>query len=156
MTVADMSDLIFKGTVDEIDVGKIREGIPATITAGALPDEKIVGTVTEISPKAKREANATLFNIEIEFSATNSVFLRAGYSATAKIIIAQTNNVLVIPERLIFYSNDFAYVEICTDKDKLKFENRKIVTGISDGMTTEIKNGVRKDELVVERIKKEW
>ena len=156
MTVADMTDLIFKGTVDEIDVGKIREGIPAKITAGALPDKRITGIVSEISPKAKREANATLFNIEIEFSSTNTIFLRAGYSATAKIIIAQTNNVLVVPERLIFYSNDVSYVEICLDKKKQKFENKKITTGSSVGITAEIKSGLSKEDLVVERLKKEW
>jgi HlyD family secretion protein len=72
MTVADMTDLIFKGTVDEIDVGKIEEKVPAIITAGALPDKKLFGAISEISPKAKREANATLFGIEIEFSSSNS------------------------------------------------------------------------------------
>jgi len=156
MTVADMTDLIFKGTVDEIDVGKISEGIPAIITAGALPDKKILGTISEISPKAKREANATLFKIEIKLSDTNTFGLRAGYSATANIIIASTTNVPVVPERLIFYSNDFTYVEVCEDEDLQIIKPRKIETGLSDGMSTEIKSGLNEGDKIVERLKKDW
>ena len=156
MTVADMTDLIFKGTVDEIDVGKIEEEIPAIITAGALPDKKIYGKISEISPKAKREANATLFKIEIEFSSSNLPGLRAGYSATAKIIIDQATNVPIIPERLILYSNDLSYVEICNDKKSKIIEVKEITTGLSDGMSTEIKTGLNEGDSIVERLKKEW
>jgi len=156
MTVADMGDLIFEGTVDEIDVGKIEEGITAIITAGALPDKKIYGIISEISPKAKKEANATLFKIEIEFAMTNTLNLRAGYSATAKIIIAETTNAPIIPERLIFYSNDFPYVEICENEESQIIKPMKITTGLSDGMSTEIKNGLNEGDLIVERLKKKW
>jgi len=156
MTVADMTDLVFKGTVDEIDVGKIKEGIPAVITAGAMPDKKILGTISEISPKAKREANATLFKIEIELSDINTFGLRAGYSATANIIIASVTNAPVIPERLIFYSNDFAYVEVCKDEKLKIIKSQKIKTGLSDGMSTEIKNGLNEGDKIIERLKKTW
>jgi len=156
MTVADMTDLIFKGTVDEIDVGKIEEEIPAIITAGALPDKKLFGTISEISPKAKREANATLFKIEIEFSSSNLPGLRAGYSATAKIIIDQATNVPIIPERLIFYSNDLSYVEICNDENSKIIEVKEITTGLSDGMSTEIKTGLNEGDSIIERMKKDW
>ncbi|RLD11038.1 MAG: hypothetical protein DRI44_04515 [Chlamydiae bacterium] len=153
MTVADMTDLIFKGTVDEIDVGKIKLAIPAIITAGAIPDTKIHGKVTLISPKAKKEANSTLFNVEIEFSDTNIPNLRAGYSAIAKIVIAETNNVPIIPERLVYYSNDLTYTDVCVDNDAKIFKPKKIVTGLSDGMSTEIKNGLNDGDLIVEYLK---
>ena len=154
MTVADMTTLIFEGTVDEIDVGKIKEGISARIIIGALPDEKINGIVRKISPKAKRENNSTLFDIEINICNTNLNELRAGYSATARIIIAKADNALTVPERLIFYSNDVSYVEI--NKNKLTGETKivPVETGLSDGMLTEIKKGLKETDLIVERIKK--
>jgi len=153
MTVADMTTLIFKGTVDEIDVGKIREGISARIIAGALPDNEIKGVVDKISPQAKRENNSTLFDIEIKLCSTNITELRAGYSATARIIIAKTNNVLTIPERLIFYSNDVSYVEISKSEESNETEIIPVTTGLSDGMITEIKNGLKENDFVVERLK---
>jgi len=153
MTVADMTTLVFKGTVDEIDVGKIKEGVSARITVGALPDSEITGIVKKISPQAKREANSTLFDIEITLSSTNLSELRAGYSATAKIVIAKTNNVLTLPERLIFYSNDTSYVEISRSESSDETEIVPVTTGLSDGMTTEIKSGLKENDFAVERLK---
>jgi len=153
MTVADMKELIFEGTVDEIDVGKLKEGISARIIVGALPDDEIIGTVEQISPKAKREANSTLFDIEIKLCNTNTIELRAGYSATARVVIAKTNNVLTVPERLIFYSNNVSYVEITKNKDSEETEIVSVATGLSDGMITEIKTGLNENDLIVERLK---
>ncbi len=158
MTVADMNTLFFKGTIDEIDVGKIDEGVPADITIGAIPDETFAGTVKKIAPKARKENNTTLFDIEITLTHTNLLTLRAGYSATAKIVIACAENVLVVPERVIFYSNDTSYVEVElhteTEKEKPTTVVRKVETGISDGMNTEIKTGVAEGELLIERIRR--
>lgn len=154
MTVADMTTLIFEGTVDEIDVGKIKEGVSARIIMGALPDEKITGVVERISPKAKRENNSTLFDIEIILSNTNQISLRAGYSATARIIIAKATDVLTVPERLIFYSNDVSYVEISKNKKTGETKIAHVETGLSDGMVTEIKTGLKESDLIVERVKK--
>ncbi len=153
MIVADMNELIFKGTVDEIDIGKIEVGVPARLKVGALPDSVIDGVISEISPKAKREENSTLFDIEIKISTTNSLKLRAGYSATAEIIIARTNNVLTIPERLIFYSNDLSYVEVQLQEEKS--EIRLVKTKLSDGITTEVESGLKENEKIIERPPKE-
>ncbi len=154
MTVADMTKLIFEGTVDEIDVGKIKEGISARIIMGALPDNEIIGVVKKISPKAKRKNNSTLFDIEILLSNTNLTSLRAGYSATARIIIAKATNVFTVPERLIFYSNDVSYVEISKNKITGETKTIPVITGLSDGMITEIKKGLKDTDLIVERLKK--
>ena len=65
-TIADMSDLIFKGTVDEIDVGKLRVGLPTRIKVGALPTDVVTGSVSRIAPQAQQKEGATLFDVEIE------------------------------------------------------------------------------------------
>ncbi len=65
-TIADMSDLIFKGTVDEIDVGKLHVGLPARIKVGALPTDVVTGHVSRIAPQAQQKDGATLFDVEIE------------------------------------------------------------------------------------------
>ena len=110
-SLADMESLRFKGTVDEIDVGKITAGMEAEIQIGALPETKIAGRVTRIFPKAKKEGNATLFDIEISIAPPPGTTLRAGFSATAGIRIRERKQVLVIPERLVLFENGKRFVE---------------------------------------------
>ncbi len=88
-TLAYMDELIFKGTVDEIDVGKLKEGMPAVLKIGALPNDTIQGVLYKISPKARKEENSTLFDVEIKITKKGSSPLRAGYSANADLIISK-------------------------------------------------------------------
>src|SRR5512140_2572870 len=112
MKMANMSRLLFKGTVDEIDVGKLKIGMQADLKVGALPNEKIVGTVKKISLKADKKDNATIFPIEVSIPAAQNSTLRAGYSANASVIIQQKDSVLVIPERVVTFRGDSAFVKV--------------------------------------------
>ena len=104
-TIADMSDLIFKGTVDEIDVGKLRVGLPARIKVGALPTDVVTGKVSRIAPQAQQKEGATLFDVEIELDRSSAITLRAGYSANADLIIREKKDVLMLPERLVIFED---------------------------------------------------
>jgi len=152
-TLADMSRLIFRGTIDEIDVGKVRVGMPAEIKIGALPSRVIKGAVSLISPKAKKEDNATLFDIEISIVRADSVELRAGYSANADIIIRRAENVLTLPERLVTFNNDSAFVEVLDSQGKPR--KKAIQLGLSDGVTAQVLAGLKENEPVIERPPKE-
>jgi HlyD family secretion protein len=153
MTLAYMENLIFKGTVDEIDVGKLEEGMETMIKIGALPGEEIKGILDKISPKAKKEENATLFDVEIKITQAGEKMLRAGYSANAEIIINQKKDVLVIPERLIEFKGDSTFVEIKNSHGEIT--KREIKTGLSDGINIEVKEGLEEGNEVVERPPKE-
>lgn len=153
MTLAYMENLIFKGTVDEIDVGKLEEGMETVIKIGALPGEEIDGVLDKISPKAKKEENATLFDVEIKITQAGEKTLRAGYSANADIIINQKKDVLVIPERLIEFKGDTTYVEIKNSDGEIT--KKEIKTGLSDGINIEVKEGLEEGDEVVERPPKE-
>jgi len=148
-TLADMSELIFRGTIDEIDVGKVQVGMPAEIKIGALPEEMVHGVVSRISPKARKEENATLFDIEIELSNPDSVELRAGYSSNADIIIRRAEDVLQIPERLLTFREDSTFVEVEVQPNVV--EERPVTIGLSDGVNAELTSGVAESTLVVER-----
>jgi HlyD family secretion protein len=147
-TMAEMSNLIFRGTVDEIDVGRLREGMPATIKVGALPESSVEGEVDAISLKARTEDNATVFPIEIRLTAVHGAELRAGYSANADVIIERRDDVLAIPERLIEFRGDTAVVRVLGAGD-LSTE-RTIRTGLSDAVTIEVIEGLEEGERVVE------
>lgn len=156
-TIADMSDLIFKGTVDEIDVGKLSMGMTARIKVGALPTDVVTGKVQRIAPQAQQKEGATLFDVEIELDPGQKITLRAGYSANADVIIREKKDVLVLPERLVTFEDggNKTFVEVPSGDPKKEPAKKEIKTGISDGLNVEIVSGLSKGQKVVERPPKE-
>ncbi len=150
-TLADMSRLIFKGTVDEIDVGKLVEGMPVRLKVGALPDAEVRGELTLIAPKAVEEEGATLFNVEVTIRETGGVVLRAGYSANAEIIVEERSDVLVVPERLVTFEDEKTFVELPAADPEAEPEKREITLGLSDGLQVEVASGLEEGESVVQR-----
>jgi HlyD family secretion protein len=149
LRMADMKDLLFKGTVDEIDVGKISEGMMTELQIGALPGKNVKGKVKLISLKAQKEDNQTVFPVEIMVTDLDGSVLRAGYSANASIIIAQKDSVLSIPERVVTFQNDSSFVFIPKgEKDK---EKVVIKTGLSDAITIEVLEGLQEGQEVLEK-----
>lgn len=149
MKMANMERLLFKGTVDEIDVGRLREGMEAEIKVGARPSDKVVGRLTKISLKAEKKENATVFPIEISIPKASNTVLRAGYSANANIIIQKKDSVLSIPERVVTFRNDSAFVRVSLGPER--DEERLVKTGLSDAITIEITSGLKEGEEVVEK-----
>jgi HlyD family secretion protein len=152
-TIADMSDLIFKGTVDEIDVGKLRMGLPTRIKVGALPTDVVTGSVSRIAPQAQQKDGATLFDVEIELQKTGAIVLRAGYSANADVIIREKKDVVIVPERVVTFEDGGkkAFVEIPGADPKQEPKKVEVKLGISDGMNAEVLSGLQKGSKVVER-----
>lgn len=153
MTMADMNHLLFRGTVDEIDVGRLKEGMTARIKIGALPEASIVGVLTKISLKAKKEETATTFPVEIAIRTAEKVTLRAGFSANADIIIQQRDKVLSVPERVVYFEKNQSYVML--PKPDGQSEKRVITTGLSDAINVEVTGGLKENDRVLEKPKKE-
>jgi len=151
--VADMSDLIFKGTVDEIDVGKLHAGMTARIKVGALPTDIVTGKVSRIAPQAQQKEGATLFDVEIELEPTSGITLRAGYSANADLIIREVKDVPTIPERVVIFEDGGkkTFVELPAATPKEPPKKVAVKLGVSDGLTTQIVEGVALGAKVVER-----
>ena len=149
MKMANMERLIFKGTVDEIDVGKLKEGMETILKIGALPNDTVKGVLTKISLKAEKKENATVFPIEILIPKASSTTLRAGYSANANIIITKKDNVLTLPERVVTFRNDSAFVKVALANDKE--EERYIKTGLSDAINVEVVSNLAEGDSVVEK-----
>ena len=142
-TVADMGDMIFKGKIDETEVGKIHVGMPLILTIGAIDNTKFDATLTKISPKGVEENGAVQFEIEADVNLKKGEFIRSGYSANADIVLAEVKNVLAIPEALLQFEEDKTFVEVETGDQK--FEKTYIETGLSDGINIEVKKGIDKE-----------
>ncbi len=152
-TIADMHDLIFKGTVDEIDVGKITIGMPCRIKVGALPDHIVHGELARIAPQAQRSEGTTLFDVEIELDPDREVFLRAGYSANSDVVIREKTGIVLIPERLVLFEDDggSTYVEIPGEGPEAEPVKATVELGLSDGLRVEVISGLTDGDQIVQR-----
>lgn len=145
-SVADMGEMIFVGKVDESEVGKIHIGMPLILTIGALQEDKFDAKLEYISPKGITENGAIQFEIKAAINLQEGKFLRAGYSANADIILSRRDSVLSVPESVLLFNGDKSYVEIQTASGKL--EKKEIVTGLSDGIQIEVKEGLTGNEKI--------
>lgn len=148
-TVANMNDMIFRGKVDETDVGKVKEGMGIKLTIGALENIKFDAHLEYISPKGIEENGAIMFEIKAAARIPKDVYVRAGYSSNAEIVLARADSVLSVPESCVEFKNDSAFVQLFTqEQPEQKFEKHHVVVGLSDGINMEVKEGLTKDDKV--------
>ena len=149
-TVANMNDLIFRGNIDETEVGRLTTGMTMKITIGALQDLKFDARLEYISPKATDQNGANQCEIKAAVNLpTSSEQIRSGYSANAEIVLAEARGVLSVPESAIEFSGNDTFVYVVKGSGKEKtYERRKVTTGLSDGINIEIRSGLKKGETV--------
>lgn len=149
-TVANMNDLIFRGNIDETEVGRLSTGMTMKITIGALQDLKFDARLEYIAPKATDQNGANQFEIKAAVNLpSNATNIRSGYSANAEIVLAEAKNVLAVQESAIEFDGDDTYMYVIKGEgDKQTYERRKVQTGISDGINIEIRSGVKPNERI--------
>lgn len=150
-TVADMSNMQFQGNVDETDVGKLHEGMDVKLTIGALQNVELDAALEYVSPKATEDNGVVLFEVKAAAVIPENVFVRAGYSANANIVIENREGVLTVPESTIEFEEgkSYAYVLTSTEgNDEQTFEKREVEIGLSDGIRVEIVSGITVDDRI--------
>lgn len=148
-SVADMNDLIFRGNIDETEVGRLVQGMPMRITVGALQDLAFDATLEYISPKAVEQGGANQFEVKAAVCVDGDVHMRSGYSANAEIVLEQAEKVLSVPESAIEFSGDTAFVYVLESGTLPKVYNRtRVETGLSDGVDIEIRSGIEEGQTV--------
>lgn len=146
--IADIGKMIFEGKVDESEVGKIHEDLPLEITVGAIEDQVFDAVLDYIAPKGKEENGAIQFEIKGSLKKQDSIFIRAGLSANASIILGKADSVLAVKEALVQFDPDtkkpFVEVEVAPQQ----FERRDLELGISDGIYVEVKSGILEQDAI--------
>ena len=148
-SVANMNDLIFRGNIDETEVGQLVNDMPMKITIGALQDLKFDANLEYISPKAVENNGANQFEIKAAVKLAEGSQIRSGYSANAEIVLSSVSKVLSVPESAIEFSGDSTFVYIIKGEGKNKtYERTQVTTGLSDGVNIEIKKGITQKDKV--------
>ena len=146
--IADVDKMIFEGKVDESEVGKIKEDLPLEITVGAIENRVFNAVLDYIAPKGKEENGAIQFEIKGTLRKNDTVFIRAGLSANASIILARADSVLAVKEALVQFDDETKkpYVEVETAEQQ--FERKEVELGVSDGIFVEVKSGLGANDKV--------
>lgn len=135
--IADMTDLIFKGKIDETEVDLLREGMNVHITVGAIQGSDYEAVIEKIAPIATDDNGTNTFEVKAALRTADTANLRAGYSANATVVLEDSGETLTIPERIIEYSGDSTFVYLLTSAPDAKpqtFERKSIKTGVSNGI----------------------
>lgn len=148
-SLADMTDMIFEGNVDESEVGKLREGMELVLNVGALEGKPFTAVLEYISPKGISDQGTIKFQIRAAVKLNDQLFLRANYSANADIVLDKKENVLAINEGNLIIEEKANFVEV--EVGPQKFEKREVKTGLSDGINIEIISGLKASEKIKHR-----
>ncbi len=147
-TIADMKKMIFEGKVDEAEVGKLRVGMPLEVNLGAIEDQSLQAELKFIAPKGNEEQGAVQFIIEADLFLNDSIFIRAGYSANASLILEKKDSIMAISEALLQFDRETEkpYVQVLIGEQE--FERRDVEIGISDGVHVEILSGITMEDKI--------
>jgi HlyD family secretion protein len=144
-TIANMKDLIFEGKIDESEVEKLKEGMELILTIGAIEGVTFRATLEYISPKGIEENGAVQFSIKAAVSLDENQFVRAGYSATADVVLDKREDVMAISESLLQFEKDGSpYVEVKISENE--YDKRTVELGLSDGIYVEVLKGVKAED----------
>ena len=144
-TIADLNDMIFRGKVDETEVGRLREGMPVKLTIGALQDVALNAVLEYIAPKGAEENGVIMFEIKASTQIPQDLFVRAGYSANAEIVTDRRAGVLTVPESAVEFEGDKTFVNLLTSDSTATdqtFERKEVKLGLSNGVNVEVTEGL--------------
>lgn len=147
-TIAKVDDMIFEGKVDESEVGKIEEDLPLEIKVGAIENTTFDAVLDYIAPQGVEENGAVQFEIEGSLKDTQGIFIRAGLSANASIILEKAEDVLAIKEALVQFDKETKAPFVEVETDDQEFERRDIELGLSDGINVQVLSGIDKDDKI--------
>lgn len=147
--LTDLSRFHIDAHVDEIDIGAVEVGQRANISLDALPNVQLGGRVVAIAPTATMETGVISYRVRIDIDPSDAP-LRAGMSATARIITARAENVLMVPNRFIQIDreNDKAYVERVEGGIPVRVE---IQIGLRNEQQSEVVAGLKEGDVLALR-----
>jgi HlyD family secretion protein len=159
MSVADMKNMIFKGSISEHDAAQLKVGTSVNVTLAPYPGMIMTGTLSKVAVQSEALNGSTTnssqsfdngFKVEVgNIQFPQEITIRSGFSATAKIILKQATDVVTIPERALNFNGEDPEVWIA-DGSEAGYSARKVTLGLSDGITVEVLLGLENGETIID------
>lgn len=148
--VADLNKLEVVASVDETDIGKIKLGQKAEITIDALPGKKLKGKVTKIASGSTILQGVITYAVTIAFTAKPEIPLKPDMTAAVTITTGTRENVLLVPSEAVKVGTKGSTVNVPVKKEgQDDTESRPVKVGASDGVKTEILDGLKEGDKIV-------
>ena len=148
-TLGDIDKVFVRGKVDEVDIGRVRLGQPASITTETFRDRVFQGRVTQISPIGVDKDNVTTFEVKVSIDNPGKE-LKANMTANAEIILEEFPNSVLVPEAAVFYDERHnASVNLLDSSAKSGRKRVPVAVGVGNGTKMQIVRGVNAGDKVV-------
>jgi HlyD family secretion protein len=109
LKMADLTKVRVRTLVNETDIGKVRPGLPATVTVDAFPDRPFIGTVEKIEPQATIQQSVTMFPVLVSIDNASGL-LMPGMNGEVSIETERRDNALAISNDAVRNPNEIASV----------------------------------------------
>jgi macrolide-specific efflux system membrane fusion protein len=145
LTLTDMTNLVVKANVAEIDVSKLKAGQDATVTINALPDTPVPAKVNSV------DLTPTSSNNIVQFGAYLGLVqppagLRPGQSASVAITVARADGALSVPSAAVRTVGEVNTVTVVENGQQV---NRPIEVGVRSESLVQVTSGLSEGEQVV-------
>jgi len=160
----DLTKMQIDTSVNEADIGKIKNRLNAVFTVDAYPDITFNGIVSQVRVAPITVQNVVTYDVVINVD-NSDLRLKPGMTANASIIITKKSNVIKIPNGSLRFKMQEKPVSAAGPKaegkgpavwvlDKGKPKRIAVTTGITDGSYTEVTSGDLKEgmEIIVDRV----
>lgn len=160
----DLTDMQVVANVDEADIGNVRDGQRVTFTVDAFPDDTFEGRVKQVRQQGEEESNVVTYEVVIS-APNNDLKLKPQLTANVNIYTEEIENVVSVPAKTLRFSpskemmNDGEKIKDCNATNKLWIKEANILkaypvkTGITNGIRTQILEGVKEGTAVITNAK---
>lgn len=160
----DLTDMQVVANVDEADIGNVRDGQRVTFTVDAFPDDTFEGRVKQVRQQGEEESNVVTYEVVIS-APNNDLKLKPQLTANVNIYTEEIENVVSVPAKALRFSpskemmNDGEKIKDCNATNKLWIKETNILkaypvkTGITNGIRTQILEGVKEGTAVITNAK---
>lgn len=147
----DLTAMRVIANVDEADIGSVQEGQRVDFEVDAYPEDTFRGTVVQVRLQATTTSNVVTYQVVID-APNPELKLKPGLTANVTIYTLDKQAVLAVPVRALRFTPENEKYQENTVWRQLpgdKLERVSVVTGVSDGVQTEILEGLAQGDRIV-------
>jgi HlyD family secretion protein len=148
VTLVDTSRIRVDVVVDETDVAEVQPGQPATLTLDALPGRRIAGQVAVVAPAGTVQNGVVSYTVQVQLDPSHTTGIRSGMTATAAIVTARKEDVVLLPSRALRTQGQGRTVEVL-EADGQTTTTRQVQVGMASDQMTEIVGGLQPGDRVI-------
>jgi len=150
MMLGDLSEMFVEARVDEVDLGRITVGMPAIVTVDAHRGEAFIGEVERIAPAGSVDNNGIVtFEVRVTVEDPERR-LRPDMTAEARLVLGRRDGAVALPQRAVTRGTGGKWFvdKVSGEGESARVEQVEVTLGLSDGLMTEITDGLQPGDRV--------